>query len=137
VPLIVAQDGAVDVDGFDLHLSISHTDEGAIAVVSPRPVGVDLEPIDRQIADLHSYILTDEEYTRLPDGPIGDLPVLQSWVAKESVLKGMRTGLRTSPKELVLTFDGFGGRAFHRDGAVWRFVLVESGGFVASVAYQE
>ena len=137
VPLAVADDGAVDIVGSDLHLSISHTDERAVAVVAAHPVGVDLEPVDRRMTDLHSYILNEDEYARLVEEGHEHLPVLESWVAKESVLKGMRTGLRTSPKELMLRFDERGGLAYHRNGAVWRFMLVQRDGFFVSVAFEQ
>lgn len=141
VPLRVAEDGAVDVvmptEGKALHLSISHTDDAAVAVVAPTPVGADIEPVGRAIADLRSYILSADEDRTILGMEDQNLAVLRSWVAKESVLKGRRTGLRTSPKSVRLFFDEDGGLARTDEGGLWRFRMAESAGLILSVAYPE
>jgi len=136
IELVVAADGAVDVGGCGLHLSISHTDEAALAVVSETPVGVDIEPLRQRVDDLFAYVLHPDEYPTLHDADDPNSVALRAWVVKESVLKGMRLGLRHSPKDIRLTFESSGsGRARLSDGVEWRFRQVERDGLVAALAY--
>ncbi len=133
VRLEVADDGAVDIVGHDLSLSISHTDDAAVAAVSPGPIGIDIEPAARDIADLKDYVLNADEQERLLRDH--DLSIIiRSWVAKESVLKAMRSGLRTSPLDLTLRFADGGGYARHANGSAWAFSMEERRGFLVAVA---
>ena len=107
VPLGVAADGAVEVEGADLHLSISHGGGGAAAVglaaIGPRPVGVDVEPIRARRADLWTRILRPDERPALDalGGPSDESQTLL-WSLKEAVLKGQRTGLRAGARSVRL-----------------------------------
>jgi phosphopantetheinyl transferase len=106
VPLEVADDGGIDVVGHAVHLSISHTDHKAAAAASRHPVGVDLEPVRSRVDDLHTYVLHPDEYDLLENSSLDPArTTLLCWVVKEAVLKGMRLGLRRSPKEVKLRFD--------------------------------
>lgn len=135
VPLHVADDGAVEVVGTSVFLSISHTDEGAVAVVGPMPVGIDVEPSHRRIGDLSEYVLNPAERDAMVAESDPDGFVLRSWVAKESVLKGLRSGLRVSPGRVTLRFEGNRGVARRDDGVDWRFALGEHRGLIVAVAY--
>lgn len=136
IELEVAEDGAVDVVGHELHLSISHTDDAALAAVSPSAVGIDIEPIRQRIADLYTYVLHPDEHQMLDGEEDVNALTLRAWVVKESVLKATRTGLRRSPKELRLTYESeASGVARFIDGQEWRFLCVERGGFVSAVAF--
>jgi 4'-phosphopantetheinyl transferase len=136
IGLAVAEDGAVDVLGHPLHLSISHTEEAAVAAVSPRPIGIDIEPIRQRVADLYTYVLHPEEHGLLKGVEDVNGLTLRAWVVKESVLKATRVGLRRSPKDVRLAYDVDGsGVARLPEGDAWQFLYVEREGFVSSIAF--
>jgi len=136
IDLAVADDGAVEVVGHELHLSISHTDDAALAAVSPRPVGIDIEPIRQRVADLYTYVLHADEHPMLEGAEDVNGLTLRAWVVKESVLKATRTGLRRSPKELRLAYDSEkSGIARFIEGQAWQFLCAEREGFVSSIAF--
>lgn len=108
VPLRVAADGAPEVEGPPLHVSIAHaaTSERtlAVAAVGGRPLGVDLEPIRPRRPDLYRFILHPDEYDLLERLPLDhDVAQVLLWTLKEATLKALRTGFRLSPKKLRLT----------------------------------
>lgn len=106
VMLKVAESGAVDVVGTDLHISIAHSGDHAIAAAAPRYVGVDIEAIVPRHAQLHRYMLHPDEYEILDALPLdSDRAHILCWTLKESVLKAMRVGLRYSPRKLRLHID--------------------------------
>jgi 4'-phosphopantetheinyl transferase len=107
VPLRIAADGAPELDGRPLHVSIAHaaTVERtlAVAAVGDRPLGVDLEPIRPRRPDLYRFLLHPDEYDLLERLPLGhDAAQVLLWTLKEATLKAMRTGFRVSPKKLRL-----------------------------------
>lgn len=137
VPLHVADDGAVDVAGSHLELSISHTDRYAIAAISETTLGADLERIAPCRADLYRYILHPDEYPVMETVPLDNVRThILLWAVKESVLKGLRTGFRVSPKRLRLGVDYEGHSAVVSDheGRSWRAVYTEVEGCYLSVA---
>ena len=87
-----APSGQPLVDG--IHVSVSHKDDRAVAIVGARPVGIDLERIEPRTeaflkiaftpAELALAAGRDDEYARL-------------WAAKEAVAKALGTGM-TDPK---------------------------------------
>lgn len=110
VRLRVAADGAPELDGGSLHLSIAHaaTPERtlAVAAAAPRPVGVDLEVIQPRRPDLYRFVLHPDEYGLLATLPHDhDAAQVLVWTLKEAALKAMRTGFRTSPKKLRLAVE--------------------------------
>lgn len=106
VLLEVAESGAVDVVGTDLHISIAHSGDHAVAAAAPRYVGVDIEAIVTRHAELHRYILHPDEYEVVDALPLdSDRAQILCWTLKESVLKAMRVGLRYSPRKLRLHID--------------------------------
>ena len=101
VPLYVAADGAVEVGGTSLHLSISHAGERAIAAVAERPVGADIERVVPRHPDLHRRFLNEAELAHLDYlGLDRSHAYILCWALKEAVLKGRRTGFRDSPRRL-------------------------------------
>lgn len=106
VLLEVAESGAVDVVGTDLHISIAHSGDHAVAAAAPRYVGVDIEAIVTRHAELHRYMLHPDEYELVDALPLDrDRAQILCWTLKESVLKAMRMGLRYSPRNLRLYID--------------------------------
>lgn len=127
VDLRVAGDGAVDVVGTPFHLSISHANGWATAALSPRAVGIDMERLVVRTPGVYRYFLSRDEYDLL-EGTDLDHDRLQIllWTLKESVLKGTRTGLRVSPRDIRILSLDFGGSATVRDldDAIWRIEWV-------------
>ncbi len=106
VLLEVAESGAVDVVGTDLHVSIAHSGDHAVAAAAPRYVGVDIEAILPRHAELHRYMLHPDEYDLVEALPLDtERAHILCWTLKESVLKAMRVGLRYSPRKLRLFID--------------------------------
>lgn len=106
VPLSMADDGAVDVEGHDWHLSIAHSQPHAVAVCARSAVGVDLERIQPRDPALRRFLFAPDERSR-PDALPYDAntALLLCWTLKEAVLKARRSGFRTSPKDLRLDVD--------------------------------
>lgn len=88
--------------------SISHA--GAVAVVALRtagPVGIDIEPVDRQLLDVDA--LVPVACTGAEGAAIRALPVhertarfLSLWTGKEAVLKALGVGLQTDPRTVAV-----------------------------------
>ncbi|MFH5831812.1 4'-phosphopantetheinyl transferase family protein [Halalkalibaculum sp. DA384] len=81
------------------HLSLAHTSEKVVCGISPTlPVGVDIEPVGRTVAErLRRRILHDEERALLADQPI-----VRIWTLKEAMVKLEGKGLRTNLNKLKL-----------------------------------
>jgi len=123
VTLRVASDGAVEIGGAALYLSISHAAGWATAVVSPRPVGIDMEQLAMRSPGVYRYFLARSEYPLLEGIDLDhDSVQILLWTLKEAVLKGMRTGLRSSPKSVKIVSMDAAGRATLQspDGKRWR-----------------
>lgn len=127
VSLLIADDGAVEVGGESLHLSISHANGWATAALSPRPVGMDMERLTQRGPGVYRYFLSKSEYHYLEGSELDhDRLQILLWSVKEAVLKGTRTGLRVSPRDLrikSLSANGVG-LVEDREGSVWRLSWV-------------
>lgn len=139
VPLRVASDGAVEVEGSRYAVSIAHSEEHAVAVIAERAVGVDLEQITSRRSGLERMLLHPDEqdlFERLPfDKTRG---VILCWTLKEAVLKAMRTGLRCWPNRLRLKVDPAeqSARLWMDGGPVWQARFEEWDGNYLAVAYE-
>ena len=139
VPLGVAADGAVEVAGHALRVSVSHGGAGdatvALAAVAARAVGVDVEAVRPRRADLWTRILRPDERPALDalGGP-SDASQTLLWSLKEAVLKGQRTGLRAGARSVRLALaedaDLRAGAAMARSDAsgAWTLRYVRRGG---------
>ncbi len=138
VPLMVAPDGGVEVEGHPLHLSIAHAGDMAAACVAPHPIGVDLERIVPRRADLYRFILHPEEYNLLDALPMdhNEIQIL-CWCLKEAVLKAQRTGFRCSPKHIRLDINTEMGeaRAVVKAETHWALRYASADGYYTAVAY--
>ncbi len=137
VPLRVTARGAVEVDADGWRLSIAHSGDWAVAGVSPRRIGVDIERIAPRVPELERYMLHPD------DPPLADMAPLDKeranilcWTLKEATLKAMHRGLGYSPKKLRLAVDFGMGRATVRDaeGGHWEAWFEERHGYYAAVA---
>ena len=80
------------------HFSISHTKKRVFCVVSDCPVGIDAEPIDRDInLRLAEKILSPRERQAFETAADRHLALLKLWVLKEAYVKATGEGLRGYP----------------------------------------
>ena len=82
-----------------LHLSITHTNNLAVAVLAPSPVGVDVEKVGRPVATALTTATTPSEHAQAVGTqlavPGGNIPgTVALWVAKEALSKAIGIGGR-------------------------------------------
>jgi phosphopantetheinyl transferase len=84
------------------HVSVAHTDAGAVAVAANVPVGIDIETAHRDTRQLLSHYATADEAALIaplnaeqPDEAWG----VRLWCAKEAVGKVLGIGLQGRPKD--------------------------------------
>ncbi len=81
-----------------LYFSISHTHKHAFCVLSPVPIGLDAEEMDRDIPlKLAEKILSPAEQLRFDASPDRRAALLKLWVLKEAQAKCTGEGLRGYP----------------------------------------
>lgn len=140
VPLRVASDGAVEVEGSRYVVSIAHSKEQAVAAVAERAVGVDLEQITSRRSGLERMLLHPDEQDLLERLPFDKTyGMILCWTLKEATLKAMRTGLRCWPNRLRLEIDAAEQSARLRmdGGPAWQARFEEWDGYYLAVAYEE
>lgn len=144
VPLRIGEDGAPEIEGVGLHLSITHASTAersfAAAAVAPHPVGVDLEVIRPRRPDLYRFVLHPDEYGLLDALPHDhDAAQVLLWTLKEAALKAMRTGFRCSPKKLRLSIEPGqrSGSVRVEDGGTWALRYAEGEGTFVAVAFPD
>ncbi len=138
VGLRVAESGAVDVVGNDLHISISHSGDHAVAAAAPRMLGVDIEGIEARHAGLGRFMLHPQEHDLIESIPLDDERThILCWTLKEATLKAMRTGLRVSPKKLRLDLDldAETARVHVEGGGTWTVLFEEWDGYFVALAF--
>ena len=87
-----------------IDLAIAHTAQFVVAVVAANArVGVDVEACDRDLSDEFTRgVFTPEEQELATRAVDAHSAILRFWCAKEAVSKALGTGIRYSPKELVV-----------------------------------
>lgn len=81
------------------HFSISHTKRRVTCAISDRPIGIDIEEIDRDIdLRLADKILSPGERTEYDKAEDKRIALLTFWVLKEAQTKCTGEGLRGYPK---------------------------------------
>ncbi len=123
------------------YLSLSHTEDAAVAVAASGPVGVDLERADAaRDLDVASFA-TEDEVRRLAEAGHPDDPTWATrlWCAKEAAAKARGTGLRGRPKayEAVRICPDGAFDVRHEGGADLRVRTSVTRGHVLAVALAE
>lgn len=141
VRLDICEDGSLDLTDTPYSISLAHTKQGACAAIGLNTrVGIDLETIATRHENLHSFILSKEEYPLLESLPMDrDRILILCWTLKEATLKGMRTGFRNSPKKLRLHIDPENNVADIEapNNEVWKAHYTEHDNAYLSIAYQK
>lgn len=84
-----------------LHISLSHKDSYAVAIVGERPVGIDLEKIEPRTQGFADLTFSEQERALLGEEPF-EIACARGWVAKEAVAKARGTGLGGNPLRFVI-----------------------------------
>lgn len=94
----------IDHPQIGTHFSLSHSGGGVLIGISRSPfVGVDMElaRVDWSVSEIVDEIFSPQEMLGWALQPTPEL-LLSAWTMKEAVLKGLGTGLQTSPRRVHL-----------------------------------
>jgi len=88
-----------------LDIAIAHTAQFVVAVVAANArVGVDVESVSRDLSsEFAAGVFTPDEMELAAQAANASKALIRFWCAKEAVSKALGTGIRYSPKELVVT----------------------------------
>lgn len=90
-----------------IHFNISHSGDWVVGVVSPHPVGIDIERITEVKENFAALALTTEEHTKLQtlDETERNLLFFELWTLKESYVKAIGKGLSEGLDTLQVSRD--------------------------------
>jgi phosphopantetheinyl transferase len=88
----------------ELYLSITHSGDVAAAIVSSKPIGLDVERIEPRDPSFEELVLTNEDRVLLDglQGSLRDERLTALWCAKEAYTKLEGSGLRIPFADLVV-----------------------------------
>ena len=88
-----------------LDIAIAHTAQFVVAIAAANArVGVDVESVSRDLSEeFAAGVFTPEEQELAAQAANASQAVIKFWCAKEAVSKALGTGIRYSPKEMVVT----------------------------------
>lgn len=88
-----------------LDVAIAHTSQFVIALAAANAkIGVDVESISRNLSEEFTYgVFSPEELEHATKAANASQAIIRFWCAKEAVSKALGTGIRYSPKEMVVT----------------------------------
>ncbi|WP_410210569.1 beta-ketoacyl synthase N-terminal-like domain-containing protein [Aquirhabdus sp.] len=87
-----------------LHISISHKDHLAAAIVGIEPVGIDIERVEPRDADFIAMVFSNQEQALLMQtAELPEVSYTRGWVAKEVVAKAAGTGLGGHLRDYIVT----------------------------------
>jgi phosphopantetheinyl transferase (holo-ACP synthase) len=104
----------------EIHVSIAHKDDVAVAMASYAHVGVDIERIEPRPESFADLAFTADELRMAADVRERDEALTSLWVAKEAAAKAARTGLSGDPRRFPVT-----DRAENRFLVAGRWVMVK------------
>lgn len=139
VELRVMEDGRVTAPGTPYYVSISHSGDRAVAIVSERRVGVDVEQIVEKPESLLRFVLHEDEIPHIHSLPVSaNDRLFLCWTLKEAVLKAIGTGLMRSPKSVRLNIDFEQRRAKVNEegGITWTVLFEQQDDYMLAVAIE-
>ena len=88
-----------------LDIAIAHTAQFVVALAAANAkVGVDVESVSRDLSEeFAAGVFTPEEQELAAQAANASQAIIKFWCAKEAVSKALGTGIRYSPKEMVVT----------------------------------
>ena len=86
-------------------IAIAHTAQFVVAIAAAAArVGVDVESINRDLsAEFANGVFTENELALATNASQAARTIIRFWCAKEAVSKALGTGIRYSPKEMIVT----------------------------------
>ena len=89
----------------NLDLSIAHTSKLVVAAVAANAkIGIDIEALGRNLTDEFTQgVFMPEELELAANSGEGPTALLRFWCAKEAISKALGTGIRYSPRDLLIT----------------------------------
>ncbi len=96
----------------EIHFSLSHCREAVACAVSDRPVGIDVESVQRYRESLAQYTMNAEEQQLIAAAERPDVAFIRLWTMKEARLKLTGEGITNDLKLALL-------------GGSWQFTTVE------------
>ena len=105
-PILITPRGKPYFSGNPVFFSISHTKNHVFCALSPRPIGIDAEELDRDInLRLAEKILSETEYAQYLQAEDPRTALLTFWVLKEAQAKATGQGLRGYPNSTNFSLD--------------------------------
>lgn len=138
VPIVIEPTGRLSAPESGQLLSLAHSGDQAIASISMRNAGVDVEEIREKPDSLLDYILCEEEKKHVYGLSIPHEQLLfVCWTLKEAVLKANGTGLRRSPRTVQLRIDPISqtATAVDPEGNPWHARFVVEDPYVFAIAF--
>ena len=88
-----------------LDIAIAHTAQFVVALAAANAkVGVDVESVSRDLSEeFAAGVFTPEEQELAAQAANASQAIIKFWCAKEAVSKALGTGIRYSPKEMIVT----------------------------------
>ena len=88
-----------------LDIAIAHTAQFVVALTAANAkVGVDVESVSRDLSEeFAAGVFTPEEQELAAQAANASQAIIKFWCAKEAVSKALGTGIRYSPKEMIVT----------------------------------
>ncbi|MDD4102047.1 MAG: polyketide synthase dehydratase domain-containing protein [Kiritimatiellae bacterium] len=88
-----------------IDISIAHTAKLVVAaVVANARIGIDIEAVNRDLSeDFTKGVFTHDEMELAANTGEGRTAMLRFWCAKEAISKALGTGIRYSPRDLLIT----------------------------------
>ena len=96
----------------EIHFTLSHCREAVACAVSDRPVGIDVESVQRYRESLAQYTMSDEEQRLIAAAERPDVAFIRLWTMKEARLKLTGEGITNDLKSAL-------------PGGSWQFTTVE------------
>jgi 4'-phosphopantetheinyl transferase len=96
----------------EIHFSLSHCREAVACAVSDRPVGIDVESVQRYRESLAQYTMNEQEQQQIAAAERPDVAFIRLWTMKEARLKLTGEGITNDLKSALL-------------GGSWQFTTVE------------
>ena len=87
-----------------IDIAIAHTSQFVIALAAANArVGVDVESVSRDLSgEFTKGVFSDDELDLVAASPNPSQALMRFWCSKEAVSKALGTGIRYSPKELIV-----------------------------------
>lgn len=121
-----------------LDIAIAHTAQFVVAVAAANArVGVDVESVERDLSEEFAFgVFTHDELELAAHAANPSQTIIRFWCAKEAVSKALGTGIRYSPREMIVSdYEAASGRLTVRLEGAWAeaFKMLKGRGITVTV----